>query len=198
MHELSTSMHIKSWRGSSEDNTGRRGQPARQGIQNDRHQREDPIGQARIGGPVRKRKRQKACTVEGSPETDQTDTRERRSVRRFRSIRPRHGYPGLAGLLVDGDVASHPFIVGELACESLKNRAVILSLLEALPMETVLDHEEVLSLIENHRLMGKGLGCADVDLPAPAVLSRLPLRTRDRKLRQVADVMHVRYPDDGG
>lgn len=106
--------------------------------------------------------------------------------------------PGLAGLLNDGDVACHPYIVGELACGNLKNRAVILSLMEALPMETALDHEEVLSFIENHSLMGKGLGYVDVHLLASAVLSRLSLWTLDRKLQQVADVLHVRYPDDGG
>lgn len=110
----------------------------------------------------------------------------------------RQGHPGLAALLNDGDVACHPCIVGELACGNLKNRAVILSLLEALPMETALDHEEVLSFIENHRLMGKGLGYVDVHLLASAVLSRLPLWTLDRQLQQVADVLHVRYPDDGG
>jgi len=110
----------------------------------------------------------------------------------------RQGHPGLAALLNDGDVACHPCIVGELACGNLKNRAVILSLLEALPMETALDHDEVLAFIENHRLMGKGLGYVDVHLLASAVLSRLPLWTLDRQLQQVADVLHVRYPNDGG
>ena len=64
----------------------------------------------------------------------------------------------LAGLLNDGEVACHPFIVGELACGNLKNRTIILSLLEALPMVFAAEHDEVLTFIENHSLMGKGLG----------------------------------------
>lgn len=99
----------------------------------------------------------------------------------------------LASLLNDGEVACHPFVVGELACGNLKNRAVILSLLEALPMEATVENEEVLVFIENHNLMGKGLGYVDVHLLASAVMSRLPLWTLDRKLQQVAEALHVRY-----
>jgi predicted nucleic acid-binding protein len=108
----------------------------------------------------------------------------------------RHGHADLARLLNDGEVACHRFVVGELACGNLKNRAVILSHLEALPMEAAVEHEEVLAFIENHNLMGKGLGYVDVHLLASAVLSRLPLWTLDRKLQQVADVLHVRYLGD--
>jgi len=108
----------------------------------------------------------------------------------------RQGHTGLASLLNDGEVACHPFVVGELACGTLKNRAVILSLLEALPMEAAVEHEEVLAFIESHNLMGKGLGYVDVHLLASAVLSRLLLWTLDRKLQQVAEVLHVRYLND--
>jgi predicted nucleic acid-binding protein len=106
----------------------------------------------------------------------------------------RQGHTGLADLLNDGEVVCHPFIVGELACGNLKDRDVILSLLEALPMEAAVEHEEILAFIENHRLMGKGLGYVDVHLLASAALSRHPLWTLDRKLQQVADVLRVRYP----
>jgi predicted nucleic acid-binding protein len=106
----------------------------------------------------------------------------------------RKGHTGLADLLNDGEVVCHPFIVGELACGNLKDRDVILSLLEALPMEDAVEHEEILAFIENHRLMGKGLGYVDVHLLASAALSRHPLWTIDRKLQQVADVLRVRYP----
>lgn len=105
----------------------------------------------------------------------------------------------LVGLLNDGEVACHPFIVGELACGNLKNRTIILSLLEALPMVAVAEHEEVLTLIENHRLMGKGLGYVDVHLLASAALSRLSIWTLDKKLEQVADkVLFGHEKDDIG
>ena len=50
-------------------------------------------------------------------------------VTHFRQV-----HAGLVGLLNDGEVACHPFIVGELACGNLKNRTTILTLLKALPM----------------------------------------------------------------
>jgi predicted nucleic acid-binding protein len=99
----------------------------------------------------------------------------------------------LANLLNDGEVACHPFVVGELACGNLKNRELILSLLEALPMVAEADHEEVLTLIERHSLMGKGLGYVDVHLLASAALSRLPIWTLDKRLDQVAGMLHLRY-----
>jgi predicted nucleic acid-binding protein len=99
----------------------------------------------------------------------------------------------LVHLLDDGEVACHAFILGELACGNLKNRTVILSLLEALPTVATLEHEEVLAFIEMHRLMGKGLGYVDVHLLASAVLSRIPIWTLDKRLEQVADFLRVKY-----
>jgi predicted nucleic acid-binding protein len=92
----------------------------------------------------------------------------------------------LEGLLDDGHVMCHPFIVGELACGTLKNRAEILALLQALPMATVAEHGEVLHFIEDNRLMGKGLGIVDMHLLASAVLSGIQLLTIDTRLHQVA------------
>ena len=75
-----------------------------------------------------------------------------------------------------------PFIIGELACGNLKNRAGIISLLEALPMAPTVDHEEVLAFIEARDLMGKGLGYIDVHLLAAALLGGVRLWTLDRRL----------------
>jgi predicted nucleic acid-binding protein len=98
-------------------------------------------------------------------------------------------HAGLMDLLDDGEVACHPFIVGELACGNVKNRTTILSLLEALPMALMVEDEEVLAFIDNHDLMGKGLGYIDVHLLASAVLSGLPLWTLDKKLEKAAEVL---------
>jgi predicted nucleic acid-binding protein len=105
----------------------------------------------------------------------------------------REMHADLTRLLNDGEVACHPFIVGELACGNLRNRTVILSLLEALPMMAALEHDEVLTFIEIHRLMGKGLGYVDVHLLASAVLSQIPIWTLDKQLEQAADFLHVKY-----
>ena len=89
-------------------------------------------------------------------------------------------------LLNDGQIVCHPFIIGELACGNLKNRAEILSLLRCLPMAKQVEHEEVLQFIESNRLMGKGVGYVDAHLLASAVLTAIPFWTLDKKLRQVA------------
>ena len=101
--------------------------------------------------------------------------------------------PGLVGLLNEGKVACHPFIVGELACGNINNRTTILSLLEALPKAAQVEHEEVLAFIENHNLMGKGLGYIDVHLLASAVLTGLLLWTLDTKLKKAAEGLRCGY-----
>ena len=105
----------------------------------------------------------------------------------------RHAHDGLVSLLNDGEVACHPFVVGELACGNLKNRNTILTLLEALPMAIVVEHQEALIFIESHALMGKGLGYIDVHLLASCILTGLPIWTLDKKLERVADILHCRY-----
>jgi hypothetical protein len=98
----------------------------------------------------------------------------------------RQGHFGLEGLLNEGRVACHPFIIGELTCGNLRNRSEIINLLEALPQATVAGHEEVLQFIETHRLMGKGLGYVDLHLLAAARLTGVPLWTLDKRLKSVA------------
>lgn len=87
----------------------------------------------------------------------------------------------------------HPLIVGELACGNLQDRADILSFLQLLPMSIEAEHEEVLSFIENNRLMGKGMGYIDVHLIASALLTGVPVWTLDKKLAQAADSLHIKY-----
>jgi len=87
----------------------------------------------------------------------------------------------------------HPLIVGELACGNLKDRAVILSHLQLLPMTVEVEHQEVLAFIENHRLMGKGLGYVDVHLMTSAVLTGIPFWTLDKKLANVAGSLGLQY-----
>jgi predicted nucleic acid-binding protein len=105
----------------------------------------------------------------------------------------REGSAALTDLLNNGEVAFHPFIIGELACGNLKNRTMILSLLESLPMSIVADHEEVLEFIERNKLMGTGLGYVDVHLMTSAILTGIPLWTLDKRLEQTAAMLHCKY-----
>lgn len=105
----------------------------------------------------------------------------------------RNGNIGLETLLNEGHVVCHPFIVGELACGNLKNRAEILSLLQALPMAIYVEHEEVMRFIEDHTLMGKGLGYIDIHLIASAILTEIQVWTVDKKLNEIASKLGIGY-----
>lgn len=105
----------------------------------------------------------------------------------------REGNIGLESLLNDGLAACHPFIIGELACGNLKNRAEILSLLQTLPMAVQAEHEDVIIFIEKYCLMGKGLGYIDMHLLASAVLSNIPLWTLDKKLNDTSTMLKKAY-----
>ncbi len=98
----------------------------------------------------------------------------------------RRGEPALARNLSDGLVLMHPFVSGELACGNLKSRVAILSDLHALPSAKLASHTEVLQLIEDRRLWGRGLGWVDMHLLASALLSNCGFWTLDKKLGEAA------------
>jgi predicted nucleic acid-binding protein len=98
----------------------------------------------------------------------------------------RRGNAELTSLLSKGSVLMHPFISGELACGNLRNRAGILSDLNALPCAKTAGNEEVLWLIEDRRLWGKGLGWVDAHLLASSMLSNCPFLTLDGRLAKAA------------
>jgi hypothetical protein len=86
-----------------------------------------------------------------------------------------------------------PSIVGELACGNLKNRHEILTYLQSLPMTILAEDGEVFKFIENHQLMGKGLGYIDVHLIAAAVLTDVPLWTFDKTLDKITEKIGINY-----
>jgi len=100
------------------------------------------------------------------------------------------------GLLADAleaeDVLVHPFVIGELACGEMKERHKVLGLLTTLPSIVVATDEEVLLFIENHRLMGKGIGYVDAHLLASTTLTDgAQLWTRDRRLGALAAQLQI-------
>jgi predicted nucleic acid-binding protein len=103
----------------------------------------------------------------------------------------RQGQPTLADGLSEGLVLMHPFVSGELACGNLKNRISILSSLHALPSAKLASDREVLQLIEDRRLWGRGLGWVDMHLLASALLSDCRLWTFDQKLQAAARQMDL-------
>lgn len=85
----------------------------------------------------------------------------------------------------------HPIVLGELACGNLRRRADVLSLLADLPRLPALATEDVITFIDGHRLMAKGLGWVDVHVLAAAVASRETLWTKDRRLAEAANRLGV-------
>lgn len=98
----------------------------------------------------------------------------------------RETQPLLAERLSNGLVLIHPFVMGELACGNLRSRAVVISNLNALPPAKMASEPEVLQLIEDRRLWGRGLGWMDIHLLASALLSGCRLWTLDKSLQQAA------------
>jgi len=92
----------------------------------------------------------------------------------------------LVALLEAGEVCTHPFIVGELACGNLAHRHEILSALEALPQLEVAEHQEVLGFVDMRKLAGRGLGWGDAHLLASALLEQCGFWTLDKRLATVA------------
>jgi len=99
----------------------------------------------------------------------------------------------LQNLLYELNVASHPFIVGELACGNIRNREEILNLLQGLPSENVVSNEEFLFFIEKHKLMGRGIGFVDIHLLAAAKLMGHLLWSADKRLNNMATEMGLSF-----
>ncbi|WP_418316184.1 type II toxin-antitoxin system VapC family toxin [Piscinibacter sakaiensis] len=106
----------------------------------------------------------------------------------------RRGDPGLVELLERTAVVMHPFVVGEIACGSLRERVAILELLQNLPAAAVAEDDEVMQFIERHVLYGKGIGYVDVHLLASVKLTDgARVWTRDMQLHRVAASLGCAY-----
>ena len=103
----------------------------------------------------------------------------------------RQGIPLLSDVLNAGEVTTHPFVIGELACGNLRNRAKVLALLGNLPLTIVATHEEAMYTAEANTLYGTGIGWVDVHLLASALLSRTPIWTRDTPLHRAAEKLGI-------
>ncbi|SJM91431.1 Ribonuclease VapC32 [Crenothrix polyspora] len=99
----------------------------------------------------------------------------------------------LLNLLASDLICIHPWIIGELACGNLKNRQEILSLLNDLPSCPAANEAEVLYFIDQHQLMGRGIGYIDVHLLAASIINDAQIWTRDKRLLAIADTLGIAY-----
>jgi len=101
---------------------------------------------------------------------------------------------GLRPLLLEGSVLMHPFVLGELACGNLPQRARALENFKALPPATLATDTDALGLLERWKLWGLGIGWVDAHLIASALLSRCILWTHDERLKNAAHRVGVTVP----
>lgn len=99
----------------------------------------------------------------------------------------------LQDCLLNGQILIHPFVLGELACGNLHSRTRILADLGRLPFAVQADDGEVLRLVEEQRLFGKGMGWVDAHLLASARLTGCRLWTLDVRLSEIAHRLGVGY-----
>ncbi len=102
----------------------------------------------------------------------------------------------LARLLESGEVLTHPFVTGEIACGVFPRRHETLALLNLLPSAPLINQTEVLGFIERHDLAGRGVGFVDIHLLASARVAGARVWTRDKRLADAAVRLGVGAPRD--
>ena len=174
---------------------------AERGIATDRYSGKDRVGTARTGSPdspwEQQETRKAGWNRKGTSPYSEAEITEPVTViivdTSIWVTHLREGNPRLEELLLEAQVVSHPFIIGELACGNIKNRDEFLTLLRTLPTAPTVDLDELLYFIEKKRLMGLGIGFEDVHLLASAELSGAPLWTSDKKLKSAAIKLKLAY-----
>lgn len=98
----------------------------------------------------------------------------------------RAGDAELARMLSEEDVGLHPFVLGELAAGSLRQRSHVLHYLGSLPQVPIAQESEVHHFLESQRLWGWGLGWVDLHILAAVKLAGWSLYTADRAMNRAA------------
>ena len=99
-------------------------------------------------------------------------------------------------------ILTHPFVIGELACGKFPTRTETLAGLRRLRQAVRASDQDVLTLIERHALMGRGIGLVDVHLLASTLVTpETRLWTHDKRLERAAGDLSIAYrptaPEEG-
>lgn len=101
--------------------------------------------------------------------------------------------PKLKQLLENDDVATHPYIILELALGSIANRAQFLKNLALLHQVPVAEVAELRELIEQRKLFRRGIDVTDIHLIASVLFSQsIRIWTRDRRLGELVEELGIR------
>jgi hypothetical protein len=101
--------------------------------------------------------------------------------------------PEMQTLLLNKRILMHPFVIGEIACGTLRDRTALLASLCDLRQSRLATNEEVFELIERRRLWGRGIGWVDAHLLASALLTRCRLWSFDQQLQAAAHLLNIDY-----
>ncbi len=93
----------------------------------------------------------------------------------------------LLELLDHQQILIHPFVIGELALGSMRDRLRTMFALKLLPPAMISRDRDVVALIDNHRLHGRGIGYVDAHLLASTLITPEALIwSKDRRLMAIA------------
>jgi len=91
-------------------------------------------------------------------------------------------------------VVCHPYVVMEVACGSPPNRRAIIVMLAELASTPIATQDELLALVENRQLYGRGCGFVDMGLLASTLLSNNTLLwTLDQRLDRASIELNRAY-----
>ncbi len=99
----------------------------------------------------------------------------------------RYGDADLRKIIEDDRLLCHPFVVGELALGSLRERDAVIAFLASQREAVIATHAEVMTVIERHSIFSMGIGYTDAHLLTSTLLDRRSsLWTRDKRLAAAA------------
>ena len=96
-------------------------------------------------------------------------------------------------LLSRDEVSGHDFVYGELLIGDKAGRKTLLADYQRMDRAPAVAHGEVVALVRDRKLHGRGLGWVDAHLLASALVGRLQLWTDDSALAAVAGELGIGY-----
>ena len=106
----------------------------------------------------------------------------------------RHNNAALVDLLLADSALTHPMVILEIACGTLKSRVHTLSTLDLLQTSNQASLGETMGFIEREKLYGLGCGLVDMILLASTLMTPgAKLWTLDKRLAGLAQRFNLAY-----
>ena len=99
----------------------------------------------------------------------------------------------LVDMMADGEIWTHPIVIGELSMGTLRTRDRTLWDLTRLGRPQLATDMETRHMVEANRLWGRGIGWNDAKILASVVIGNCLLWTGDRRLAECAAEMGVAW-----